>query len=57
MTASDGRGHGKRELPSSVEQQINENLRLLYQQQLDEELPDKLKALVAQLREGRIADD
>lgn len=53
MKAPDGRDDGKRKLPSSVEQQINENLRLLYQQRLEEDLPDKLKALVAQLRDGR----
>lgn len=43
---------GKRELPASVEQQINENLRLLYQQHLQQDLPDRLKDLVARLRAG-----
>lgn len=41
-----------RRLPSAVEQQINENLKLLYEQQLEQELPDRLKELVARLREG-----
>lgn len=54
MTTSDDRGAGKRKLPASVEQQINENLRLLYQQQMQEGLPDHLKALVARLREGEV---
>lgn len=43
---------GRRRLPASVEQQINENLKLLYQQQLEQDLPDRLKDLVARLREG-----
>ena len=51
MTPPEDRGNGKRKLSSSVEQQINENLKLLYQQQLQEDLPDKLKALVARLRD------
>lgn len=38
-------------VPASVERQIDENLKRLYQQQLADDLPDHLKALVAQLRE------
>lgn len=41
---------GKHKLSPAVEQQINENLRMLYEQQLQEDLPDKLKDLVARLR-------
>lgn len=37
-------------LTPAVEQQINENLKLLYEQQLEQELPDQLKELVARLR-------
>ena len=32
--------------------QIDENLRLLYRQRIEQELPDELRALVAQLRDG-----
>jgi hypothetical protein len=35
----------------SVEQQIDENLKKLYQRALEDELPDQLRALVARLRE------
>ena len=41
---------GKRRLPAAVEQQINENLKLLYERQLQQELPDRLKDLVERLR-------
>lgn len=41
---------GKSTLPPAVEQQINENLKMLYEQQLQQELPDRLKDLVARLR-------
>jgi hypothetical protein len=37
-------------VPPAVERQIDENLRLLYQQQLQDDLPDSLKALVEKLR-------
>lgn len=39
-------------VPPAVEEQINRNLRLLYEQRLEQELPDRLKDLVAQLRSG-----
>lgn len=52
MDTSDRHGGGKRKLPSSLEQQIDENLRLLYREQLQQELPERLQALVARLREG-----
>lgn len=60
-----GRPHGKlgdimgraqsesgstRQLKPAVEQQINENLKLLYERQLQEGLPDRLQELVARLR-------
>ena len=34
-----------------IEQQIDENLRRLYRQRLEQDLPDDLMALVAQLRD------
>ena len=37
-------------LAPAVEQQINENLKMLYEQQLEQDLPDRLKDLVARLR-------
>lgn len=37
-------------LPPAVAQQINENLKQLYEAQLQQDLPDRLKDLVAQLR-------
>ncbi len=37
-------------VPPAVERQIDENLKRLYQQQLEDDLPDSLKALVAKLR-------
>lgn len=37
-------------LTPAVEQQINENLKLLYEQHFEQELPDQLKELVARLR-------
>lgn len=50
MKQTDSNRSGKHKLSPAVEQQINENLRLLYEQQLQADLPDKLKDLVAQLR-------
>ncbi len=50
-TMSQGQPKKNERLPPSVEQQINENLKLLYEQRLQEELPDKLKDLVARLRD------
>ncbi|KPQ05894.1 MAG: hypothetical protein HLUCCA12_12985 [Rhodobacteraceae bacterium HLUCCA12] len=35
----------------AVAKQIDENLKRLYQQSLDEDLPETLKALVARLRD------
>ena len=54
-TSGGSEAAGKRRPPSArltpaVEQQINENLKLLYEQQLEQELPDQLKDLVARLR-------
>lgn len=40
------------EIAPEVERQIDENLRLLYRQRLEQDLPDDLMALVAQLRDG-----
>lgn len=39
------------EVSQAVEKQIDENLKRLYQQSLEEDLPDTLKALVARLRD------
>ena len=50
MTQSDPRRGRKPAVPSAIEQQIDENLKRLYQQQLQDELPESLKALVARLR-------
>lgn len=35
-----------------IEQQIDENLRRLYRQRVEQDLPDDLLALVARLRDG-----
>ena len=40
----------KSAVPPAVERQIDENLRRLYQKQMEDDLPESLKALVAQLR-------
>jgi hypothetical protein len=37
-------------VPLEVERQIDENLRLLYQRQLEDDLPPSLRELVAKLR-------
>lgn len=37
---------------SVVERQIDENLKRLYRQQVEQELPPELQALVARLRNG-----
>jgi len=37
--------------------EIDANLRKAYQETLKEELPDRFKDLIAQLRDGEIADD
>jgi hypothetical protein len=45
--------HSSRErgsVPLAVERQIDENLRRLYQRQLEDDLPPSLKDLVAKLR-------
>jgi len=39
------------EVSQAVEKQIDENLKRLYQQSLEEELPETLRALVARLRD------
>lgn len=39
------------EVSQAVEKQIDENLKRLYQQSLDEDLPEALKSLVARLRD------
>jgi len=41
-----------RALSQAVEKQIDENLKRLYQQSLEQDLPESLQALVAKLREG-----
>lgn len=38
-------------VPPELERQINENLRRLYQQTLDEKLPDHLQELLQRLKE------
>lgn len=50
MTEQHSNRSGPAKLPPAVEQQINENLKLLYEQQLQQDLPDRLKDLVARLR-------
>lgn len=39
------------EVSQAVQRQIDENLKRLYQQTLDQELPESLMSLVARLRE------
>lgn len=39
------------EVSQAVEKQIDENLKRLYQQSLEEDLPETLRALVARLRD------
>lgn len=48
---SNRRRPASREVSEAVEKQIDENLKRLYQQSLDEDLPETLKALVARLRD------
>ncbi len=48
--ADDGDEDG---IAPEIEQQIDENLRTLYRQRLEQDLPDELMALVAQLRDGK----
>lgn len=48
---SNRRRPASREVSQAVEKQIDENLKRLYQQSLDEDLPETLKALVARLRD------
>ncbi len=43
-------------LPAAIEQQINENLKRLYEQQLQQDLPERLQDLVAQLRSGEAGE-
>ncbi len=49
-TNGDSSGKGARDR-SLVEQQINENLRRLYQQKLQEEVPQHLQILLERLKE------
>jgi hypothetical protein len=44
-------------VPPAVERQINENLQRLYRSTLDEELPDRLKELLARLRDHETLQD
>lgn len=48
---SERRRPSSREISQAIEKQIDENLKRLYQQSLDEDLPETLKALVARLRD------
>ncbi|WP_333829300.1 NepR family anti-sigma factor [Pararhodobacter sp.] len=48
---SNRRRPAPREVSQAVEKQIDENLKRLYQQSLEEDLPETLKALVARLRD------
>ena len=48
---SERRRPSSREVSQAIEKQIDENLKRLYQQSLDEDLPEALKALVARLRD------
>ena len=49
-TQAKDRGEGEA-VPPALERQINENLRRLYQEALDEEVPDRLQQLLERLRE------
>jgi hypothetical protein len=40
---------------AKVRQQIDHNLKRVYQETLEEEVPDRFKALLAQLREKDVA--
>lgn len=42
---------GEREIIPGIEQQIDENLRLIYQHALEESIPEPLQALADQLHE------
>ena len=42
---------------SSMREQINENLRRVYEDALNEEVPDRFEALLAQLRQKESPND
>ena len=42
---------------TNIYAEIDANLRKAYQETLKEELPDRFKDLITQLRDGEIADD
>jgi len=45
------RAGGAKKVPAALERQINENLRRLYQQALDEDVPDHLQQLLQRLKD------
>ena len=47
-----GRGRAASDVSPVVAQQIDENLKRLYRQQVEQGLPPELQALVARLRDG-----
>ncbi len=47
------RRRGPSDIPPALQRQIDENLRRLYHDSLDEELPEALQQLVARLRAER----
>lgn len=47
----DEAGMGKGMPPDKVKREIDENIKRIYQQVLEEELPDRFKALLAKLRQ------
>lgn len=47
------RGRASAEVPAALQRQIDENLKRLYGDALDEELPEALQSLVARLRAER----
>lgn len=53
-------GHQKRAaqgVAPEIARQIDENLKRLYQQQVEQELPPELQALVARLKSGDVPGD
>ncbi|WP_085527242.1 NepR family anti-sigma factor [Maritimibacter sp. HL-12] len=44
-------------VPPAIEQQINENLQRLYRPTLEEDLPDRLKQLLARLEDRETVQD
>ncbi|MCA0919017.1 NepR family anti-sigma factor [Pseudooceanicola nanhaiensis] len=41
----------------NVQRQIDENLKRVYQAKVDEELPDRFKLLLAQLKQQSVGED